>query len=99
VTEASGTGMRQRVPIIVSQYPPQLPKVARYLYALFMNYRVIKREFSVNNVVALEFSRPELVLFALPFKQGKTFTFQGTGWPKKSIFNYLFHYSSCLIVP
>ena len=98
VTEMQSAKGPQRITVPLSDHLP-LPKGMRYLFALFRNRKEVKRALSKNNVVALEFSRPELSLFAIFLDPRKTFTIHGPGPPKTNFLTYLIYQASCFVLP
>jgi glycosyltransferase involved in cell wall biosynthesis len=98
VTEAGSVQRPQRITIRIPTNSG-LPKGMRYLFGLFKERDRVKKALSTNNITALEFSRPELALFACLLDGRKTFTIHGLGPPKKEFLTYLIYYLSCFALP
>lgn len=79
--------------------PKKLPRWMRFVVGVWENIAPIRAWLRANNIVALELSRPEYVLFAPFFEGRKTFAMHGTGPRAGEIGKFIPHYLSCLMLP
>lgn len=78
---------------------PRCPQWLLFVIAVWQQVFKIRRFLKDHSVTAIEFSRPEYVLFSFLFRGKKVFTFHGTGPAPAERGKYFIHHAACWLMP